>query len=74
MTDFYSSHQKYILSFKVQYLQGVMNKHSSNIIYLINDNGTQKSFYYKQYSRGSGIYFELSRRFQIYPWKGRKKK
>lgn len=62
-------HNKYLLSFRIDYIQGLTKV--AHVVYgheyLINN----ETIHYrsKLWSRGSGIYFQLSRRFQVYPVK-----
>jgi len=54
-------------------LQGTRNIQVDHHRIKINDNVTDVNFFYTFSSRGSGIYFTVSRRLQVYPWKGCKK-
>ena len=58
-----------------------LNYHYSNKVmtYLstkinIYSNSKSETFYSSNYSTGSGIYLQVSRRIQVYPWKTRTKK
>ena len=71
--DFYTKKKhNYLFSFDLFYLQGTRNIQVDHHRIKINDNGTDVNFLYTFSSRGSGIYFTLSRRLQVYPW-GKKK-
>jgi hypothetical protein len=68
--DFYSKNRhKYLFSFDLFYLQGTRNVQVDTHRIWINDNGEEKIFRYLFMSKGSGIYFTLSRRIQVYPWR-----
>lgn len=62
---------RYIFSFNVLYRQGFKTVQSSGYNWYIRDTGENFVINYGTSSKGSGIYFELSRRFQFYPVKKR---
>jgi len=75
-TDYYlgfKGNKTYLFSFGVFYNHGFKVISSYDLSFLIEDNGNLFHLNYGAQSRGSGIYFELSRRFQLYPWKKRSK-
>jgi hypothetical protein len=68
--DFYSKNRhKYLFSFDLFYLQGTRNVQVDTHRIWIEDHGEEKIFRYLFMSKGSGIYFTLSRRIQVYPWR-----
>jgi len=72
--DFYTKKKnKYLFSFDIFYLQGTKNVQIGHHRIKIDDNGKDVNFLYTFSSRGSGFYFTLSRRLQIYPWRPNKK-
>lgn len=72
--DFYTKkNHKYLFSFDLSYLQGTRPIQIDDNFISVQDQGDALDFHYRVSSRGSGIYFTLSRRFQVYPWKGCKK-
>lgn len=72
--DFYTKkNHKYLFSFDLSYLQGTRPIQIDDNFISVQDQGDVLDFHYRVSSRGSGIYFTLSRRFQVYPWKGNKK-
>lgn len=64
----------YLFSLGVSYRQGLETNQFSFYKVFIEDNGDIFSTTYSTSSKGSGIYFELSRKFQVYPWRKRKDK
>lgn len=73
--DFYSKKKKsYLFSFDLFFLQGTRNVQIAHHRININDNGKDINFFYTFSSRGSGFYFTLSRRLQVYPWRPNKNK
>ncbi len=72
--DFYTKkNHKYLFSFDLSYLQGTRPIQIDDNFISVQDQGDALDFHYRVSSRGSGVYFTLSRRFQVYPWKGNKK-
>ena len=72
--DFYTKkNHKYLFSFDLSYLQGTRSIQIDDNFISVQDQGDVLDFHYRVSSRGSGIYFTLSRRFQVYPWKCCKK-
>jgi hypothetical protein len=72
--DFYTKkNHKYLFSFDLSYLQGTRSIQIDDNFMSVTDHGDMLNFHYRVSSRGSGIYFTLSRRLQVYPW-GIKKK
>lgn len=72
--DFYTKkNHKYLFSFDLSYLQGTRPIQIDDNFISVQDQGDVLDFHYRVSSRGSGVYFTLSRRFQVYPWKGNKK-
>ena len=65
--------QKYILSASLTYLQGFKFMEYSVHRYHVIDNNIEKRFDYTSASRGSGLYLQISRKFQLYPLKKKKK-
>lgn len=59
----------YLFSFNVGYKQGFKRIEVTTQNFKIIDNNEIFSITYYTTNRGSGIYFEVSRRFQIFPWK-----
>lgn len=69
--DFYTKKKhKYLFSFDLSYLQGTRSIQIDDNFISVKDQGDVLDFHYRVSSRGSGVYFTLSRRFQVYPWKG----
>ncbi len=66
-TDFYSKKGKQILSASLYYLHGFKPIELSYHDIYIMDKGVRKLFSYCTTSNGSGIYFQLARRFQFHP-------
>lgn len=60
---------RYILSLEVNYRHGLKAILYNNEIFKIEDKDETFYLIYGSQSRGSGIYFEISRRFQFYPKK-----
>lgn len=72
--DFYTKkNHKYLFSFDLSYLQGTRPIQIDDNFISVQDQGDVMNFHYRVSSRGSGIYFTLSHRFQVYPWKSCKK-
>ncbi len=71
--DIYSSKGKYILSSSIFYTHGTapLTTLDQN---LSNSSKPLETYNNSFYSRDSGIYFQISRRIQFYPWKGFKTK
>lgn len=70
--DFYTKKtSKYLFSFDVYYLQGTRIVQVNDEFIKVIDSGEEMNFHYRVSSRNSGIYFTLSRRFQVYPWKSK---
>lgn len=63
----------YIFSASLSYLQGFKFMEYSVHRYHVIDNSTEKRFDYTSVSRGSGIYLQISRKFQLCPLKKKKK-
>lgn len=59
----------YLFSLETNYRQGFKVMVASGQRTLINDNNELIEFYNELGSKGSGIYFQISRKFQIYPIK-----
>jgi hypothetical protein len=67
--DFYTKkNHKYLFSFDLSYLQGTRPIQIDDNFISVQDQGDALDFHYRVSSRGSGIYFTLSRRLQVYPW------
>lgn len=64
----------YLFSLETVFRQGVFFNFSSSHTTLINDNGKYVAFVNGLASKGSGIYFQLSRNFQIFPWRPKRSK
>lgn len=64
---------RYIFSIGINYRHGLKTIQGDVADFLINDNGNLFHLHYEAQSKGSGIYFELSRRFQLYSWKKKNK-
>jgi hypothetical protein len=74
--DFYTKKSnKYLFSFDLFYVQGTRNVQIEHHRIKIEDYnlGKETNFLYTFSSRGSGFYFMLSRRLQIYPRKSNKR-
>lgn len=67
---------KYFFSLNILYRQGLKTVQSSGYNTYIKDNveNFDSVIYYETSSKGSGIYFEISRRFQLIPWKRKMKR
>lgn len=66
--DFYTKKQRNILSIDIFYLQGLKFVQTQFHDVFIMDNGINKDYRFYATSRGSGFYFQISRKFQLYPW------
>lgn len=66
--DFSTKKDFHLFSFDVSYLlsTGVVQQQENRITVM--DNNVETNYRYNQSSRGSGLYFTLSRKFQVYPW------
>lgn len=64
----------YLFTAESHFRQGLKPMGYSSEITTINDNGETVAFLNTLVSKGSGIYFQISRKFQIIPWKGKSKK
>jgi hypothetical protein len=73
-TDFYNDKEKYLFSVTIFYLKGFKNLLVINNLFNVLDDGVNKLYSYNTYSNGSGIHFQLSRRFQFKTWKDKLKK
>lgn len=74
--DFYTKkNNKYLFSFDLFYVQGTRNVQVQHHRIKVEDYNLNKetTFRYTFSSRGSGFYFMLSRRLQVYPWRPSKK-
>jgi hypothetical protein len=69
--DFYTKKNKYLFSFDLFYVQGTRNVQVDHHRIKVEDYNLNKetTFRYTFSSRGSGFYFMLSRRLQVYPWR-----
>lgn len=73
--DFYTKKANtYLFSFDVTYHQGTRAVQIDDNFIKVVDTGDELNFHYRVGSRASGIYFTLSRRFQVYPWISKKNK
>lgn len=66
--DFYTKRNRNILSIDVSYIQNFMYMQTAGHSIILTDNGVKKNIDISVGSRGSGFHFQLSRRFQVYPW------
>ncbi|WP_159038600.1 hypothetical protein [Brumimicrobium mesophilum] len=66
--DFSTKDDFHLFSFDVSYLLSgrIVQQQESRITVM--DNGVETNYRYSQSSIGSGLYFTLSRKFQVYPW------
>lgn len=74
--DFYTKKSNfYLFSFDIYYLQGLggfnngnmtIQEHRINVLDV--NNNSNQNYNYTLASKGSGFYFQISRRFQLYPW------
>ncbi|RYM34093.1 hypothetical protein ERX46_09035 [Brumimicrobium glaciale] len=67
--DFSTKKDFHLFSFDVSYLLSTRPVQFQETKITVIDNGFETNYRYNQSSRGSGLYFTLSRRFQFYPWK-----
>ncbi len=65
--------KNYLFSVSLSYLQSFNYMEYSIHRYMINDNGIEKRLDYTSASKGSGFYFQISRKFQLYPLYRKKK-
>ncbi len=70
-TDFYTKKGRQMFSASLFYLQGFKPIELSYHDTYIMDNTENKLISYRTTSNGSGIYFQISRRFQFSPWPAR---
>jgi hypothetical protein len=66
---YFKNRKKYLFSLGAFYNHGFRVIGSYSLSFLIEDNGNLFHLNYGAQSKGSGVYFELSRRFQLYPRK-----
>jgi len=59
----------YLFTFEAHYRQGLKAIFFTDYTTLINDGGTFLAFSNTLQTRGSGLYLQISRSFQLYPWK-----
>ncbi len=71
--DFYCK-KLYLFSFDILFNKGFSLISGAGTEIIIVDNGIVKRHNFMSYSKGTGLYFQLSRRFQLYPWIKIKKK
>ncbi|RFC55896.1 hypothetical protein DXU93_02870 [Brumimicrobium aurantiacum] len=66
--DFSTKKDFHLFSFDVSYILNsiVVQQQESKITVM--DHGTETNYRYNQSSRSSGLYFTLSRKFQVHPW------
>ncbi|MEN9326429.1 MAG: hypothetical protein RI943_850 [Bacteroidota bacterium] len=77
MTDFSIRLKKknlYLFTAEAQYRQGFKTMGFSTETTLINDTGETIAFLNSISSKGSGVYFQISRKFQLYPLNVKQKK
>lgn len=67
--DFSTKKDFHLFSFDISYLLSARPVQFQETRITVIDNGVETNYRYNQSSRGSGLYFTLSRRFQFYPWK-----
>lgn len=65
--------KKYLFSMEINYKQGFKSIGSSTYTTLIDDNNETIGFVNELITRGSGIYFQVSRNIQLFPWRPNKK-
>jgi hypothetical protein len=63
----------YLFNIDLNFRQGLKMMMFTSETFLINDSGKELGFINTIISRGSGIYFQISRKFQLYPWRPTKK-
>lgn len=63
----------YLFTLEGHYRQGFKTMGHSSHTTVIDDSGQIAAFFNTIVSRGSGIYFQISRNFQLYPWRPNKK-
>lgn len=73
-TDIYTKKGQQIFSVSFFYLHGIKQIELSYHDTYIKDNNENVMISYRTTSNGSGIYLQISRKFQFYPWIGRFKK
>lgn len=66
--DFYTKSNAHLFSISIFYLQGFKILEDTYHRHFITDNGVDKIYSHSTSSRGSGLYFQLSRKFQFHPW------
>lgn len=66
--DFFTKKDRHLFSLDVTYLYSRRTvQYEENRIHVL-DHGVETNYLSSQTSRGSGLYFTLSRKFQVYPW------
>lgn len=58
-----------LFSINISYLKSLNYTQYNQHIFTVYDYGDIYKYMIFQYSRGSGFYFQISRKFQLYPWK-----
>lgn len=65
--------KKYWFSTSIIYTQGFRYMTNNRHRIIVQDGSEIKTYGYSTYSNGTGFQFQISRRFQVYPWKKRRK-
>jgi hypothetical protein len=72
-TDDISFHNKYLFSLSLFYSKSFSFLSTVVSDITVHKGGINKTYTYHSYSRGSGIYIQISRRLQVFPWKLKKR-
>jgi len=74
--DFFIKTKKktsYLFSLEAHYRHGLKTIGSSSYSTLLDDSGSLVAYTNNAYTKGSGLYLQISRSFQLYPWKTKNK-
>ena len=66
--DFYTKSNAHLFSISIFYLQGFKILEDTYHRHFITDNGVDMIYNHSTSSRGSGLYFQIARKFQFHPW------
>ncbi|RYM34094.1 hypothetical protein ERX46_09040 [Brumimicrobium glaciale] len=66
--DFNTKKDRHLFSLDASYLLSARPVQYEETRIHVLDNGNEVNYLFDQSSRGSGFYFQISRKFQVYPW------
>jgi hypothetical protein len=70
----FKERKTYLFTVETHFRQGLKQMGYGSETTIINDNGTIIAFQNSLVSKGSGIYFQISRKFQLYPFRKKNRK